>query len=908
MDVVGKVLIESEPLLGPDVKKIFKATLSNVYDVSTLRDLKDSIVATLSLKEKLSLLKIEADSLIISYFDNDLSDFAVLDANSWEEFIQQQKKILRLTPHSTGKADTESSKSNTLEVAPPSEHGIPNPKTAMNLEYSNYLPSSQENENPFTVNLIKNDGTDGRSGRVAGIVSSSTRSRKQNSVDNSDFESVIAFLQDHLSLPQSLPLSDKDDTPIVFNENHKVWTVSLNDCLIGCVVTYINGVQLSGLDRKLQLALIKQKSRPLHIEFERLPEDQAQFLTIKKAENLVPNIINSPSDSIGNHMNTNNSTSNSNTITESDLTSSSSIKYPLFFSKYSHSSASKIRKRTDATLKDYVECDWATALKEHTGTPQATIISIYKYIEYEMEKLHLFNNKKPAGVGVPDMDEEKWNSVREHIEYMIFKRISEFTRSLWPLFSARSWNPDNDNEESSKDTLRPAYELSFPDLEEEDFSSDKSIHTKLAFLRFINMENLGLSIGDGAKKGTSIPSNSGTFSDTVKEWIMQQSASQLLAKEEWYLAMKGFCQSMSFDTPGEILRNLVNTCKLISHALNTYILNINKINAPSLASVRLKCQCGQVHLGDSNHCQLDLKSPNELDTISPSSKASLDSLTRYSMLMTTSLDSDPEGSSYQLSADDLMPAITWVLIQANPPNIEYNLWLCSEFRHPTLLRGEEAYYLAQLTSAIEFVRNAKAASFELPLEKYLFFMRRYDSTLKLLIACKEGDLAHAKELVEYHNADVNGLSPDNRDTALTACVRFNRFNILEYLLESPQIVVDSLVNLYSGSNQRSTALIIAVQKGYYNMVVALLRAGANRYHQNDDANSAITIASSKKLTRIEIVLIADPVLIDLISAVNSKNSRYEMFLIMKSCCNKMIYINFVITKGLFTGSFSSMLR
>eukprot|EP01035_Chromulina_nebulosa_P023030 gene23030-29843_t len=907
-DQAFKILIESDQLLGPEVKKIFKAALPVICDEeSTLKDLKENISTTLSLGEKLYDLSIDASSILISYYDNDLSDFAVLDSTSWEEFIQQTKKLLRLScaPRNDNltshKTETEINRSRIF-----GESAAFNDTTRPGTNVD-YLTST--NENPFTANSSLDPSRSGTSSNSSSSSSSEgTRSAnnipmsKLRRVDACDMESVIGFIHSHLSSDPSRN-NTQQPSKAAMDENtmstdslsdvaqgHKIWSVSLNDCLIGCVVTFINGVQLSGLDKKLQLALIKQKARPLHVQFERLPVDELEFITIKRAENLIPNIINNnnPSDVNVIAANSSSGTSTSGSIAGGESaqvlpaeTLVTSIKYPLFFSKYSHSSAARIKKRTESTIKDYRECDWGTALKERTGTPQATIVSIYKYIEFELEKLQLFNNKKPQGVGVPDMDEEKWNDIREHIEWMIFKQVAEFNRTLWPLFSMQSWNPSlgQDSEEISynpKSAARQAYELSFPDLEEQDIIPDQSIQMKLAYLKFIKMENLGLNIKDKNKSPSTSPSSSSSsYSSVVREWIVEQSSSQLVMKEEWYLSMKGFCQAMHLETPGEILKCLVQTCKLISHALNKYMSTKSNEKA-IIPSLKLKCQCGRVHLRDMDCNPLDFHSTTDAESISTTGKSSLESLTVHSMLTTSSSESDAtnaEENTYKLSADDLMPAITWVLIQANPPNIEYNLWLCSEFRHPTLLRGEEAYYLAQLTSAVEFVRSAKASAFEMPLDKYMFFLRRYDNTVNLLRVCKDGDLARAKELVEYHNADINGLCPDNRDTALTFCIRFNQLKILEYLLECPQVVVDTLVNLYAGSNHRSTALTIAVQKGHYSMVVALLRAGANRYHQDDDANSAISIAAGKKLTRIETVLISDPLLVDLITAVKSKNSR-----------------------------------
>ena len=65
---------------------------------------------------------------------------------------------------------------------------------------------------------------------------------------------------------------------------------------------------------------------------------------------------------------------------------------------------------------------------------------------------------------------------------------------------------------------------------------------------------------------------------------------------------------------------------------------------------------------------------------------------------------DNEYYPVQITADDLLPAIALVIIQANPPNIDSVLWLCSEFRHTELMHGEESFCLSQISSAVEFCR------------------------------------------------------------------------------------------------------------------------------------------------------------------------------------------------------------
>jgi hypothetical protein len=201
-----------------------------------------------------------------------------------------------------------------------------------------------------------------------------------------------------------------------------------------------------------------------------------------------------------------------------------------------------------------------------------------------------------------------------------------------------------------------------------------------------------------------------------------------------------------------------------------------------------------------------------------------------------------------------------VLIQANPPNIEYVLWMCTEFRHPSLLRGEGAFCLAQLSSAVEFCRNADFRGFDIPQADYNTLMLSYNSTLKLLLACKRNDFSAVHQLLECETApaDINGLSPDHKDSPLTACIRFNRRKILAYLLSRPGIDVDAPVQLFYGQNQRSSALIVATQYNQFEMVVDLLNAGADRTYCADSGMCAVTYAADHNLALVNTVLGADP--------------------------------------------------
>ena len=134
---------------------------------------------------------------------------------------------------------------------------------------------------------------------------------------------------------------------------------------IGSIAVSCNGVKLSGLDEDFQYAILRNQQRPLIIEFMK------------------------PTETILKQLNTNGST---------EVQGDTSVSMQAFIGKYNHPLANKLRKTVDDLLQDYAECDWSAAAKsDPTATPQVTIVSIYRHIEFEMQELGLFDNTKPQG-------------------------------------------------------------------------------------------------------------------------------------------------------------------------------------------------------------------------------------------------------------------------------------------------------------------------------------------------------------------------------------------------------------------------------------------------------------------------------------------------------------------------------
>lgn len=888
-------------------------------------------------------------ALFITYFDADLGEAVLLDVYSWEEFMAQSKKALELTllPTSkeTGKGatanniiaiddvDVETIESNTTKIESPQKQelvvkstNVTNSLTHPFAVFKENPTLGKEENNEMTIEQIMATPEKHLNGKFSFQKSLHEFAYEEIVYPNGErgvsMVSVLAR-QRIMDSKNTNPLSNSSDNGAYSSDGpkHTIWYYLNDGPISGSIVTHVNGINISNLEKDFQLALIKQKKRPLSLTFE--------VQKVVKDQILNTDMTNLPQDIEGIQLT---QLTNSADIGKKEGT----LPYSLFLNKYAHSSATKLRKQVKKLLKDYTSCDWVLAKNESAGKPQDTIRSLYLFVEQELKRLGLLDGTKPQGKGAPmPLTDEHIEDLRNYIENFVFMHVSTFTKTLWPIYSEGLVCAVSEGEtvmavlSSFVDNLIPTKKLHnelkestsvVPTLDaNEDYSpalsTDPTMYNKFAFLRFATLEQLGLQSkhskknktsddGDGNWSGgdendrvdeenddSSMDSDEKGFISAFDRKLNHVSSRSrnfddpyrgmwdnkfLLDKEEWYVAVKAIHRAMQFDTASEILQKLVNACRLLSKALQKLLNGEYTSNR-----VNLCCSCGRLHFTAKNPSgtidvqtdaiffgekrDKDVKSVGSVhdQTVPPIADLPQALLDSDQLL---SYDSRCGQNNASMSADELIPVITWAVIQANPPNIDCIVWLCEEFRHPSLLRGEEAFCLTQLASAVEFCRSASHKSFDLPKSEYKFHMMRYNSLLKLLIACKQGNLTAVRDLVG-RGVDINGLSPDLRDTPLTASIRFHNISIIRLLLNSPGIEIDSCIHYYRGRHQRCTALFIAVEEGLMNVVLELLQNGANRYHQDDAGKTPLDIAIECGEIPIGNVLLANPKESDLIQCV-----------------------------------------
>lgn len=439
------------------------------------------------------------------------------------------------------------------------------------------------------------------------------------------------------------------------------------------------------------------------------------------------------------------------------------------------------------------------------------------------------------------------------------------------------------------------------------------LNIKISFLRFLSLSNLGLDLGDDLSSihststfsSAPLASISSSIKDLESIFRLKYSLRMLimkrnLLKEEWYLASKGIRKACQADSPSEILKRFVRVMRLIINSLRkilnqsmrrSSILEKELFQANTMEDLDLimkdfflyhqleeDCSCSTcshlIHLIDPSQGQQEVKLEDDyLNDNSPILTFPYHIINhpsnniRYLLQVEKSSSStsiqcscslkSKQQTQKSISADDLLPGFVYTLINSNPQDLEAAAHIASEYKNSNIFLGEESYALTQVHSALEFLKQARLKDFSISTnieDEERFYTKslyQYHLSLKLLIACKVNNLHEVKQLI-FQGADPNAYCPDNKETPLSACIRYNSYRCFAHLMKHQKkyiIVVDQPINLFASLYERSTAFLLSVQQNQPILGMILLLSGANPLLTTSTQESVSSIIKSQNLLK-----------------------------------------------------------
>jgi ankyrin repeat protein len=802
----------------------------------------------------------------VLFRDSDMDEYVVLEPSNWTDFMEQQKKMLKVS-------------------------------------YSE-AEEGERDDGAGGAAPVPGEAAGGGGGAVPG-------GSGDGGVSASDAPS--AGLPEELRITVAYEeIEDVQADVLQVHSSVNSWSpVDGSQPEVDSELIAINGVRVHGLKWQPFCALMLQRSRPMLLTFRRpgagagrspgggadgaregdedarffnvdhsLPQSVAVSASDQRLSNIIDDVMRG-SDVAAKEL-----------INKRDI-----FRYETFESKYNHPLAKAMKKKVESIISSYLSCDWVQAVKKGTGSPQATVLSLYRYIEAELSKLGLLNSKLPQGGGVPAMDDIQLAFLRGHIEAFIMDQVGECTMKMGPIggtsesYSAFLKSISNPSTSSSEDPADPRFHF-------------RTLSERLAFLGHLCPHDLGFGLSRDTLSGRVACDNVSTLLRIAD--IRQADASPENASdaerfaEEWYVAIRELTRACTGTklSPSEIVHRFHTAVHVATLAAERYYVSgtcrrLQTVDIPVLPAA----------------------SPATGGAACMESPAAF--LRNYVRRHTpVAADACPP----TFGADELLPIVTWLLIQANPSNIETVMWYCSEFRHPDLSIGHTNYSLAQLSSALEFVKTAgprelcatregessEGESIEGASQTRELSARltEHNLTLKLLEGCKSGEEESVLKQLIDEGADINGYSPDKKDIPISAAVRYRQIEVLKFLLQysvnsgtgsgtsppslAPQqgpsrsvgrtqtqtrtravLDVDTPLNpLYAGSPPYcTTCLHLAVRLADAEAVLRLLRAGANRYACDSEGNTPLSLAVDFNHSDIQKLLVADPRLCSMVSSV-----------------------------------------
>ncbi len=234
------------------------------------------------------------------------------------------------------------------------------------------------------------------------------------------------------------------------------------------------------------------------------------------------------------------------------------------------------------------------------------------------------------------------------------------------------------------------------------------------------------------------------------------------------------------------------------------------------------------------------------------------------------------GQSANFGADDLLAALTWVVVQANPPRLTSRMWFMLYYLRTddACGIGEGGYCLTQLASAVEFAKECDASVLaDITDVEFSRGLEVNSLTQAFIDASAEGNIVAMRQLIKC-GADINGLSTDQQNTALTFAICNKHVKTVKFLLKLPNIVPNRricpnyVLHHCNNFHCHETPLMIAARLGYMECVILLVgHPFTDRTLVCAEGLTALDYAKSQQqCEKLLAVLAADPQNVNLVQA------------------------------------------
>lgn len=379
--------------------------------------------------------------VIVLFMDSEVDEFVYLETESWADFMSQKKKVLQ----------------------------------------ASFIPSTGGHREEAITATVVNDA-----------VGEMSMSDTQCAVELAG-DSISKTSEDSTpSTPQVDVLNPVEVGGLIRSE----W-MPMAECgpEIDAELVSINGIKVCGLKWQVFCALMLQRSRPLLLLFRRRVKFVDHTVESRHLDDLAsipqPPLPAGALESGGGH-------GFSHVVDRTSLPQAikkNVFRYETFEAKYNHPMAQKMRKRVESIFSSYLECDWKRAALQGTGKPQATVQSLYRYIESELRNLGLLDPGLPQGGGVPTMDDVQLSFLRNHIESFVMKSLGEFTLKLGPIGS--EYESYASHRCRIGDNLKSCHEIV------DNYSGDEdtkfhfaTLRERLSFLSHLSPQDLGFDLSE----------------------------------------------------------------------------------------------------------------------------------------------------------------------------------------------------------------------------------------------------------------------------------------------------------------------------------------------------------------------------------------------------------------------------